>query len=154
MKLKRKYKDLNDTLRAFKIQVKDSLDFADQYLPNRNLTPAEIYKILKKDFVYVSDPPGVELIQSMGTMFSYLNPHNVYGAGDCDCASVAASACLLVCGYPVDIVLTGRNDFQAVHIYCRTGYTVPAIPFDLTENQYNKERYYPYRQYLPLLINK
>lgn len=152
MKRKTKYKDLNDTLRGFKIQVEDSIDFAENFLPHLEMTPREIFKYLRKQVVYVNDPPGVELIQSMPTMFSYLNPHNIWGAGDCDCFSVAASACLLVCGHPVDIALVGRNPDNAVHIYCMTGIYGPVVAFDLTNQRYGQERYYPYKQTLPLLI--
>ena len=152
MKLRRKYVDLNDTLRHLKIQVEDSIDFACDYLPSLEMTPREIFNHLKKDIVYVSDPPGVELIQSMPTMLSYLNPHNIYGAGDCDCFTVTASACLMACGYPVNIALVGRSQDNAVHIYCMTGKRAPVVPFDLTNARYGEERPYPYKQTLPLLI--
>lgn len=152
MKLRRKYIDLDDTLRAFKMQVKDSLDFAADYLPSLDMTPREIYNHLRRDVVYINDPPGVELIQSMPTMFSYNNPHNIYGAGDCDCMSVAASACLIVSGLPVNIALVGRTPDNAVHIYCMTGNHAPVVPFDLTNAYYSQERKYPYKQTLPLLI--
>lgn len=152
MKRRTKYVDINDTLKGFKIQVEDSLDFASDYLPSLDMTPREIYRLLKKEVVYINDPPGVELIQSMSTLFSFNNPHNIYGAGDCDCFSVAASACLLVCGHPVDIALVGRNPENAVHIYCMTGIYSPVVPFDLTNQRYGQERKYAYKQVLPLLI--
>jgi len=152
MKLKRKYIDLEDTLKALKIQVIDSLDFAVEYLPNTNLTPKQIFNFLKKDFVYVSDPDGIELLQSFPTMYSYFNYHGIYGGGDCDCATIAAAACLTVCGYPVDIALVGRSDANAVHIYCITGTYSPVVPFDLTNDKYGQERKYPFKQVLPLLI--
>lgn len=151
MKLKKKYKDLNDTLHHLKLQIVESIPFAEQYLPDQDLTPKEIFKILKKDTVYINDPPGVELIQSMATMMSYSNPHNVWGAGDCDCFTVTASACLLSRGYPVDIVLVGRNRDNAVHIYNYTGIHNPVICFDLTNPRYGMERFYPYKQKIPLL---
>jgi hypothetical protein len=154
VKLRKKYKDLNDTLYHLKIQIIHSLDFADQWLPDRNMSPAEIFKLLKKNVIYTPDPPGVELIQTMQTMFDYWNnPHGMYGAGDCDCFTVTAAACLHVCNYPVEIALVGRQSDNAVHIYCMTGRKYPIVPFDLTNSAYGYERPYPYKQNLPLLIN-
>jgi hypothetical protein len=153
MKLLKPYESLEDTLLKFKRQVKDSIAFADGFLPNRSMTPGQIFSFLKKRTIYFNDPPTEELLQMMPTMFSKKNAHNIYGAGDCDCFTIAALACLFARGYGENyVVIVGRNARNAVHIYCKTNYLGEKKTLDLTNHSYNYERYYPYRQELPITL--
>jgi hypothetical protein len=93
------------------------------------------------------DPQGTELLQSMPSMFSSKNKHGIYGAGDCDCIVIAALACLEVKNFKKKgIVLAGRSRTTPVHIY---NY-VNGVPMDLTNEHFNKERKYAFRQWLPV----
>lgn len=110
------------------------------------MTPREIFDFLRGEVVYTSDPEGIELLQSMQTLFGTGNKHGIYGAGDCDCFTIAALASLIAKGYApgLKIVLVGRSKVAPVHIYC----SVFGVPFDLTNNKIGKERPYPYQQSL------
>lgn len=114
------------------------------------MRPAEVFDFLKSEVVYKHDPPGVELLQSMPTLFSEDNVHGIYGAGDCDCFTTASLASLCVKGYNsgLGIYLVGRSKDAPVHIYA----AIHSIPFDLTNNKLGQERHYPYKQFLPVRL--
>lgn len=148
MQLREQYRDINHTLKMLIVQVYDSIPYAAEQCPRMN--PEQIFNWLKLQTVFRNDPPGVELLQSYPTLMEN-NQHGIPGAGDCDCFTIAAIACLKVNGYDdIAIVLRGRNTETPVHIY-------PAVlngkkwqPFDLTEKFYGSERKYPYKQILPI----
>ncbi len=143
------YVSLEDTLIAMKQQIKDSIPFAENFLPRRKMSPKEIFTTLKSNVIYFNDPHDRELLQSMPTLFSKKNYHNIYGAGDCDCFTIAALACLFSKGYKENfIVIVGRNNSNAVHVYAKTIYGGSKKTLDLTNHSYNYERYYPFRQEL------
>lgn len=145
MKYKILYPGLEPVLLALKEQVRDSLKFARHFLPPGAMTPAEIFVFLKNETVYRNDPDGIELLQSMQTVFTEENVHGLYGAADCDCMTICSLASLYVKGYRnIGIYLVGRSPSAPVHIYA----AVYGVPFDLTNKKIGQERKYPYRQYL------
>jgi hypothetical protein len=147
------YKSLSDTLLGMKTQVRDSLEFADEFLPKRKMTPAEIYSYLKRHVIYFNDPHDRELLQSMPTLFSQKNIHHIYGAGDCDCFTIAALACLFARGHDENfLVISGRNRINAVHVYCKTIFKGKKKTLDLTNHRYDYERFYPYTQELKMSL--
>jgi hypothetical protein len=150
VKLKVPYKDLDHTLLMLKEQVKASIPFARSFLPPGKMTPEQIYRFLSRNCTYVNDPDGIELLQSMRTLFSDRNRHGIYGAGDCDCFTIAALASLYVKGYGngLGIYLTGRSKNAPSHIYA----AIYKVPFDLTNEKFNEERYYPYKQHIPVKL--
>lgn len=141
MKLKKPYKNLDETLCYIKTQIWDSLYFASDWIPLNVNTPDHLFFILKQNTVYKLDPPGVELLQSFPTLMER-NYWGIPGAGDCDCFTIAATSCAIVLNMPCKIVLTGREPGRAVHIYNE----ICGKPFDLTQPYYGSERFYPYKQ--------
>jgi hypothetical protein len=153
MEIFKKYKSLEETLRCIKLQAKDSFDFARSFLPPGEMTGKQIFDFLKQHIVYKNDPPGIELLQSFQTLCSIKNKHGIYGAGDCDCFTIAALACLHVKGFKnIGIVLTGRSKNSPVHIYAYIQNKSLIIPFDLTNKKYGYERPYPYKQKIPVVF--
>jgi len=150
MKLLEPYESLDRTLIMMKRQVIDSLPFAIDFLPEGKMKPSSIFNFLKEETIYFSDPSGIELLQSMPTLFGNNNQHGIYGAGDCDCFTIAALASLIAKGYEsgTGIFLVGRSKYCPVHIYA----SIYGVPFDLTNNKLGQERNYPYKQYLKFKI--
>ncbi len=73
------YTDINATMKGIRIQVIDSLDFCVNEMPTFQ-DPAQMFRALKNMVVYKNDPPGIELLQSVPTLFNY-NYWNIPGAG-------------------------------------------------------------------------
>lgn len=145
MKYKILYPGLDRVLLALKAQAKESVPFARSFLPDGEMSPGEIFNFLKGEVMYMNDPDGIELLQSTKTLFTEQNIHNIYGAGDCDCFTITALACLYAKGYrDIGIYLVGRSPSSPVHIYA----AVYSIPFDLTNDRLGQERNYPYKQHL------
>ena len=72
------------------LQIKDSLKFADTFLPGHIQTPAALFTLLKNNIVFVNDGPN-EILQSMQTLMDESkNVWHVAGAGDCDCFVITA----------------------------------------------------------------
>jgi len=139
------YPSLEKTLQMLKAQTICSFPFARKFLPSDVITKMQIFNHLKKNIMYKSDPKDIELIQSMSTLFTENNQHGIYGAGDCDCFTVAALASLYVKGYRnLKIALAGYNKNIPSHIYV----IVDNVAFDLTNKTFGKERNYPFKQYL------
>jgi hypothetical protein len=151
MQLREKYTDIDRTLQALMMQVKESLPFAAEHFPNVS-SPEQLFYDLKGLTLYRNDPPGVEFIQSMPTLFSDITHRSgiryPVGAGDCDCFTVTALAILKANGYKTAIVLRGRSKSAPVHIYPAVWNGSKWVPFDLTNKYYGHERRYPYRQTL------
>jgi len=78
---KRKYKDISDTMRAIKTQIRDSLPFACKNVPQFS-KPSELWHWLKDRIEFKNDPPNTELLQTMQTLFKN-NFHGSPGLGDC-----------------------------------------------------------------------
>jgi len=147
--IKKKYVDINDTLKHIKIQIIDSIDFALNCTPPMQ-TPEQIFNFLKKRIIYKSDPRGVELLQSLPTLLEN-NYHNKPGAGDCDCFTIATVALLIANNFDnINIVLVGRSRTMPVHIYTVIYKDNKRIVLDLTNKRINQERPYPYIQEIPV----
>ena len=150
MKLKQKYKDINDTLRHMKIQIQESIPFADNVVPNFS-TPEELFYWMKKKVRYKKDPSDTELLQTMPTMF--LGKYwGIPGAGDCDCFVISTLASMISLGWDdLFIALVGREKKAPVHIYTVIYWKGKRKVFDLTNRDFNYERdNYNYIQELPV----
>lgn len=145
MQLRKPYKDINETLHYLGVQVCDSINYCNIHF-NGFDDPENLFYHLKSVISYKNDPTGVELIQSVPTMFEN-NPHGKSGAGDCDCFVVLALSCFFVNGFnDFGIKLFGRSKKQPVHISCY----VENKNFDLTNPFYDYERPYRYVQKLKI----
>src|SRR6478609_83823 len=150
MQFKRPYKDINDTLHYLKVQVVESIPFAYEVCPAFE-NPEQLFNWLKKRVKYRNDPKGVELLQTMQTMF--LGKFwGVPGAGDCDCFVITTLACMISQGWEnLYIALVGRKKRYPVHIYVVIEWKGERKVFDLTNPKYGQERQtYNYIQEIPV----
>lgn len=132
---------LSRTLWGIRRQVKDSLDYADQWCIYDN--PRDIFRQLKAHVTYKNDPPDIELLQSLPTLMEN-NYWGSPGTGDCDCFTIAYTACCIAKGIPVKIVLAGRKPDEFTHIYNLVRMNGVWYDADLTENRFGKRRDYKY----------
>lgn len=147
-----KYRSLEQVLMGLKQQVKDSMPAA------RSLgiygTPEEIFYQLKKITTYYNDPEGNELLQETATLLNLngRNYHGLPGYGDCDCFTITALAVLLAAGYRnLFVIIAGRSDQQPpVHIFPQVYLKNKGrlFTFDLTQDKFNTQRFYPFYQRL------
>lgn len=141
------YQDINHTLKMLKRQVFDGLPYALKKCPKFN-TPEELFYWLKERTRYKLDPKRNELIRELPTLLAGYKGKP--GEGDCDCFTTAALTLLVANGFRnLYVILTGRNRFTPVHIYC--GLIDKDGVFrilDLTNRLYDTERPYPYKQHL------
>jgi len=143
------YKSLNDTLKALKVQVIDSLDYAGNNIPAFN-NPEELFYYLKDRTKFKHDPKNVEYLQTLQTLFE---EHN--GKGDCDCFVIAVLACCLVQGAGwknLIVTLAGRDKIAPVHIWSGINWQGNYYAMDLTQTDFDSERKYPYTQNLKFKI--
>jgi len=151
--LKKNYKSLDDCLKHIRLQIEESLNYADQVTPNFK-HPADLFAWLKPQLVYKNDPKNTELLQSMKTLLTN-NFYGIPGAGDCDCFTITGAACCLVNNWRTYIILAGRNKNIPVHIWL--GVTIGGKDYnlDFTNKIPNFTRPYPYKQklYINKLIN-
>jgi len=146
--LRKPYKDINDTMKHIKIQIVDSLPYAEN-CPKFS-TPADCFYWLKDKVVYKNDPKGTELLQSLPTLLEN-NYHNISGAGDCDCFTIAIVSLLIANEFKnIKICLVGRSRNMPVHIYCVVYVKGKRNVLDLTNKKPNQERPYSYIQELPV----
>jgi len=145
MILKKNYTSLDETLAYLKIQVLDSLNFASRTCPKME-DPRDLFRWLKKRVRYQNDPKGIELLQTMQTLFKR------GGLGDCDCFVITTLACCIVNDWDgLNIVLVGRSKVAPVHIYVSIDWNGERKVFDLTNRDFNHERDgYKYVQQLPV----
>lgn len=149
MILKKRYKDINDTLQHIRLQIEESKPFARQFMP-RCKNPNDLFFKLKPYLKYKHDPRGTELLQSLPTLIKK-NYYGVSGSGDCDCFTIAAVACCLIQNWPgakVWIKLAGRRKDYPVHIWSGVTYKGKEYPIDFTNRIPGIERPYPYVQKL------
>lgn len=146
------YQNLNHALKYLRRQISESIPYALSEMPTFS-SPEEAFKYLRSKTTYKKDPKGVELFQTLPTLFKN-NYHGVSGAGDCDCFTIAAIATLLANGYTnCGIVLVGRSPLVPVHIYAYVDIDGKRRYFDLTNKKFDYEREYPFRQEIPFKIN-
>jgi len=142
------YKDINDTLGALVFQIKRGLPFARTHSNLKGLTAEEIFYRFKDLVKYKKDPPKNELLQSCRTFVT----GKYYGepfTGDCDCFTIFTLTMLLANGFPANklaVVLVGKSTKFPSHIYSQ----VNGKAFDLTQDFFNSERNYTFRQIIPL----
>lgn len=123
------YRSLDHTLKMMAVQIHDSLDYADKFLP-QNTSVDEIWRILKDNLIYKHDPPGIELLQSFPSLMED-NYWGVPGAGDCDCFTIAAISCAVVRGFPARAVVVGNTKEAPTHIYAELWDGSKWVIFDL-----------------------
>ena len=146
---KYKYKDIDHTLKQLRRQTIDSYDFASETCPEFN-SPEDLFYWLKTQVIYKNDPPGVEYLQTMQTLYSD-DKYNRAGEGDCDCFVITTLACMKVNGWDnVFIILVGRDKSRPAHIYSGVEINGKMKYLDLTNPYYNMERNYKYKQILPV----
>lgn len=143
------YTDINATMRGIRTQVVDSLNFCVNEMPTFD-NPEQMFKALRNMTTYKNDPPNVELIQSVETLFNQ-NYWGIRGAGDCDCFTVLVLAMCCAHGWnEQEIVLVGRSKLAPVHIWSTVKYNGKRYSMDLTNAFFNIERKYKYIQRLPV----
>lgn len=141
------FKDINQTLEGIHTQVSDSLDYCYNNMP-RYANPKQMYYGLLPLISYKNDPPGVELLQSVPTLFEN-NFWGKSGAGDCDCLSILIlSMCCVHNWNKQRIVLCGRNHNYPVHIFTQVYFNGRWITLDLTRKLYNTHKPYKFYQLL------
>ena len=149
MELKKRYSDLDDTLKHIRLQIEYSKPFALTFVPQFN-SPESLFFWLKPYLKYKQDPSGIELLQSFPTLINN-NFYGISGAGDCDCFTIAQTASCMVQNWKGAkhwIKLTGRSPFTARHIYGGVDLNGKEIALDFTNKLPAVERYYPYTQKL------
>jgi len=154
MILRKRHEGNFDVMKHIIIQINDSLPFARQWVPGNigSNEPEYLFDLLKSHTVFAYDPPKDEVLQSMQTLMTNDNIWGVPGAGDCDCFVITSCACFIVCQMPFRIVLCGRSGKEPVHIYSKV-YDYDKnkfVTFDLTNDYYGQERYYPIKQIIKL----
>lgn len=150
MKKIEKYKNIQQVMDAFRVQVNDSLLYCyDNF--NGYGTPDALFNYLRSVTTFKSDPRGNEVIQTAQTLFEN-NIHGRPGYGDCDCLSVLACASLIVNGFDNEMVLAGNKKSYPTHIYNRVKMGNDWYAFDLTESYLGVERTYKFIQYIHVNI--
>lgn len=141
------YIDINQVLKALRTQIIDSLDYCVNELPQFR-TPEQLFKFCKGVTHYHLDPKGVEMIQSVPTLFEN-NYWGKSGSGDCDCYTVLTIALCIANGWNDNyIVLVGRKKIAPVHVYSAVKVNGKMYTLDLTNPYIDIEREYKYRQFV------
>jgi len=138
------YKNIKHTVSMMQRQISESLDYAAGFVP-RDTDPKELFWILRQNTVYKNDPPGVELLQSMHSLFED-NYWGIPGAGDCDCFTITATACAVVSEIPTRIILVGNSPSAPSHVYNEVLDRNKWRPFDLVNEYYEQTRPYKYKK--------
>jgi hypothetical protein len=148
MVLKKRYESLADTLNHILIQAKESVNYCRDLIPEFITTPEQLFYFLKTIVIYKNDPKGVELLQTAQTLFEN-NYHGIPGMGDCDCFTILSLACFKALNFKkYGIILVGKSSKIPTHIYCFVVYQKKPYIFDLTNDLFNYERPYKYKQVL------
>ena len=145
--LKKRYKDLNEVMRYIRLQVEESIPFAQSFVPQSS-DPVALFHWIKPYLHYRKDPPGVELLQSFPTLIKN-NYYGKSGTGDCDCFTIAMISACAVQNWPgsrIWVKLAGRNKYTAVHIWSGVDYKGKETALDLTNPVPAYERDYQYVQ--------
>lgn len=151
-----KYRDLKQVLLALKAQTIASIPAA--YSLGIKGTPEQIFYRLKSMVVYQNDPEGNELLQQTATLLNLNgnNYHGIDGAGDCDCFTITALAVLRCAGYKNLFITLAGYGFSTppVHIFANVymANKNKIYTFDLTQDNFNTSRHYPYFQRLPITL--
>lgn len=138
------YKNLAHTIKMMQRQIDHSLDYASGFIP-ANTNARELFWILRQNTVYKNDPPGVELLQSMPSLFED-NYWGIAGAGDCDCFTITATACAVVAEIPARIILVGNSAQAPSHVYNELYDGGKWVPFDLVNPYYGLTKPYTHKK--------
>jgi transglutaminase-like putative cysteine protease len=144
MRYKEPYKNIKHTMREFGRQVAYSVPYAANWMPMTD-SPRHMFHVLKQNTTYKNDPPGVELLQRMESLFED-NYHGVSGAGDCDCFTIAAVACAVANDIPVRICIVGNSPKGPSHVYCEMKENGKWVAFDLVNAFYGETKPYKYKK--------
>jgi len=137
------YKSLADTLNMLEKQIAISVPFAEDYCEMVAENPYSLFRFLRSQVIYKDDPEGVELIQSMPSLFLN-NYYGVPGMGDCDCFTVTACASMIAKGIPTGFTIYG-NDKWPTHI-AADAYDPNRTIFDLVAPDLGMVREYAWEQ--------
>jgi len=141
------FENINQTLKGIHTQVCDSLEYCANEMPVYD-NPLQMYYGLLPLVKYKNDPPGIELLQSVPTLFDN-NYWGISGAGDCDCMSILVLSMCAVHGWSRQrIVLCGRTKSYPVHIFTEVFYKGKWHTMDLTRKLYNTHKEYKFYQLL------
>lgn len=141
------YTDINATMKGIRVQVIDSIAWTMDNMPKFS-NPEQMFNQLKSMVTYRNDPPGVELLQSVETLFKN-NYWGIPGAGDCDCFSILVlTACICNGWNDQRIILAGRSKLAPVHIWTEVKYNGKWYSMDLTQPYVNSTREYKFTQKL------
>lgn len=151
-KFKIPYPGLAESLRHLKKQVIHSLPYTVKNLPRFN-TPEEIFNYCKSRYTFKNDPPGTELFQTVPTLLED-NEYGKSGEGDCDDATIFCLSMLLVNGFNCGYVLAGRTKVRPTHIFAYCDDNGRKKILDLTNKNFNQQRPYAFKQYIPFTISK
>ena len=135
-------------MKGMRTQIIDSLDYCVNELPSFN-NPKQMFDFCRNVTHYHLDPKGVELLQSVPTLFNN-NYWGRSGTGDCDCFTILTVAMCIANGWNDNfIVLVGRSKVAPVHVYSATVFNGKIMTLDLTNPYPDIERKYKYRQFVP-----
>lgn len=153
MQLKENYTNIDRVLEGIIYQVNDSITYCDEYFSGYD-NPEQLFKQLRLLTTYKNDPKGIELLQSVPTLFEN-NYWNHSGYGDCDCFVILTLAASYCNNWNENyIYLVGRTKKAPVHIYSATKYNGKIYTLDLTNPYINIERDYPLQQIIKLKTQK
>lgn len=138
------YISLGDTLNMLDKQISISVPFAIDFCENVSATPYSLFRYLKSQLTYRDDPDGVELIQSMPSLFLN-NYYGVSGMGDCDCFTVTACASMIAKGISTGYTIYG-NDKWPTHIAADAYYQGSKVIFDLVAPDIGQVRDYKWHE--------
>jgi hypothetical protein len=124
-----KYRSLANTLDMLDQQISVSVPFAEDFCANVSANPHSLFKFLKMQTTYRDDPPGIELIQSMPSLFLD-NYYGIPGMGDCDCFTTTACASMIALGIPTGYTIFGNGEWPT-HIAADSYYQDQRTIFDL-----------------------
>lgn len=139
--------DINQTMKGIHTQVCDSLEYCVNNMPTYD-NPRQMYYGLLSMVKYKNDPPGIELLQSVPTLFDN-NYWGISGRGDCDCFSILVLSLCVAHGWMDQrIVLAGRSKVYPVHIFTQVKHNGTWYTMDLTYKLFDAHRSYPFYQHL------
>lgn len=144
MKTKIPYKNIAHTIKMMGKQIEESIDYAYDFC-GADCTPKELFWILRQNTTYKNDPPGVELLQTMPSLFDD-NYWGIPGAGDCDCFTITAVACCKALDIPCRIVIVGNSAAAPSHVYAEVLDNGKWTPFDLVNPYYGQTKPYAYKK--------
>lgn len=143
MKHKELFKSPLRTVELINIQANapENINFAQKFFPPFK-DGNEIWETIKPLTKFKADPPTVDTIQGISTLFnSRKNIHGVSGQGDCDCFVSALASIAIANNLPFEYIVQGNN--KPSHIAIKVG----GVILDLTNpipdylRQYNFTKY-------------